>query len=36
VKVAEALAHPGPCIVEVHASLEAISAFTTITSLRGP
>jgi acetolactate synthase-1/2/3 large subunit len=34
-KVAEALAHPGPCIVEVHASLEAISAFTTITSLRG-
>ena len=34
-KVAQALAHPGPCVVEVHSSLEAISAFATITSLRG-
>jgi acetolactate synthase-1/2/3 large subunit len=34
-KVAKALAHPGACIVEVQSSLEAISAFTTITSLRG-
>jgi acetolactate synthase I/II/III large subunit len=34
-KVADALAHPGPCIVEVHSSLEAISAFATITGLRG-
>jgi acetolactate synthase-1/2/3 large subunit len=34
-KVAEALAHKGACVVEVHSSLEAISAFTTITSLRG-
>ena len=34
-KVAEALAHEGAAVVEVHASLEAISAFTTITKLRG-
>ena len=34
-KVAKALGHPGACVVEVHSSLEAISAFTTITSLRG-
>jgi acetolactate synthase-1/2/3 large subunit len=34
-KVAEALAHPGACVVDVHSSLEAISAFATITSLRG-
>jgi acetolactate synthase I/II/III large subunit len=33
-KVAEALAHPGASIVEVHSSLEAISAFTTISKLR--
>ncbi|MFW6076951.1 MAG: thiamine pyrophosphate-dependent enzyme, partial [Hyphomicrobiales bacterium] len=34
-KVAEALAHPGAVVVEVHSSLEAISAFTTIAKLRG-
>jgi len=34
-KVARALDHPGACLVEVQSSLEAISAFTTITSLRG-
>jgi acetolactate synthase I/II/III large subunit len=34
-KVAQALALPGACVVEVHSSLEAISAFATITSLRG-
>jgi acetolactate synthase-1/2/3 large subunit len=34
-KVANALGHPGACVVEVQSSLEAISAFTTITSLRG-
>ena len=34
-KVAEALAHRGASVVNVHSSLEAISAFTTITSLRG-
>ncbi len=34
-KVAEALAVEGPCVVEVKSSLEAVSAFTTISGLRG-
>ena len=34
-KVAEALATEGPCVVEVKSSLEAISAFTTVSKLRG-
>lgn len=33
--VAQALAHNGPVVVDVKSSLEAISAFTTITKLRG-
>jgi acetolactate synthase-1/2/3 large subunit len=33
--VAEALAHDGPAVIDVHSSLEAISAFTTIAKLRG-
>lgn len=33
-KVAEALAHDGPVVVQVHTSTEAISAFTTIAKLR--
>ena len=33
--VAEALAHDGPVVIDVHSSLEAISAYTTITKLRG-
>lgn len=34
-KVAEALAAKGPCVVEVKSSLEAISAFATVSKLRG-
>jgi hypothetical protein len=34
-KVAKALARPGARIFEVQSILEAISAFTTISSLRG-
>jgi acetolactate synthase-1/2/3 large subunit len=33
--VAQALAHDGPVVIDVKSSLEAISAFTTITKLRG-
>ncbi|MCH8952548.1 MAG: acetolactate synthase [Proteobacteria bacterium] len=33
--VAEALAHDGPVVVDVKSSLEAISAYTTISKLRG-
>lgn len=33
-KVAEALAHDGPCVVNVRSSVEAISAFVTLSGLR--
>jgi acetolactate synthase I/II/III large subunit len=34
-KVGEALAQSGACVVDVHSSVEAISAYATVTSLRG-
>ena len=34
-KVTEALAHDGPVVIDVKSSLEAISAYTTISKLRG-
>ncbi|NNE21345.1 MAG: acetolactate synthase [Rhizobiales bacterium] len=34
-KVRDALAHDGACVIDVHSSTEALSAFTTLSKLRG-
>ena len=34
-KVAEALSHDGPAVIHVRSSQEALSAYSTLSSLRG-